>query len=66
MENIIDFERLRNDLIDYFGTGMVNASNMAIIDLIDVSNCSNEKLLKIAIQNNFDLDDYRNNNYRIR
>jgi len=53
----IDFERLRNDLINYFGTSTSLFSN-ATMDLIEVENASFEKLIEIALKNNFDLDDY--------
>ena len=57
MEVEIDIEKLRSDLIDYFGT----ASSMfpvATINLVEVETCSPEKLIEIAIKNNFDLSNY--------
>jgi len=58
MENI-DFEQLRKDLIDYFGTAMFGGFPLAIMDLSKVETASNQELIKIAIQNNFDLDNYK-------
>ena len=60
MENI-DYEQLRRDLIDYFGTAMFGGFSLAIMDLSKVENASNQELISIALQNNYDL-----NNYKIR
>jgi len=54
---IIDIEKLRKDLIDYFGSAMFTMP-MAIIDLTKVENCTNDELIEIAQKNNFDLEDY--------
>ena len=54
----VDIESLRKDLIDYYGSAIFNASPLAIIDLTEVENASDEKLIKIAIANNFDLSKY--------
>ena len=59
---MIDIERLREDLMDYFGTAIHSGFGMAIIDLSEVENASPEKLIKIAKKigiylNNY-LDDY--------
>ena len=53
----IDFEKLRSDLEDYFGTAMMS-NPMAIINLSDVSRASEEELIKIAYQNGFDINNY--------
>lgn len=53
-----DYERLRCDLIDYFGTAMVNVSFMAISDLTRVERASNEELIKIAMDCGVDLNKY--------
>ena len=60
----LDFEQLRQDLIDYFGTGMYNASPLAIIELSKVQNATPEELIKIAKQNNFDLSQYQINTFK--
>lgn len=57
----LDYEKLRQDLIDYFGTGMFNASPLAIIELSRVENASPQELIQIALQNNFDLSNYQSN-----
>ena len=53
----INIDELRSDLIDYFGTAMIT-NPMAIVDLTKVENASPEELVKIAQDNNFDLEDY--------
>ena len=54
----IDIERLRRDLIDYFGTAMYNGSPQAQILLSKVENASPNELISIAINNGFDINDY--------
>jgi len=53
----IDYEKLRQDLIDYFGSAM-GIFPIAIIDVVSVENASNSELLEIANQNGFDLNKY--------
>ena len=53
----IDFEELRRDLMDYFGTA-TPMFPMAFMDVIDVENASESKLIQIALDNGFDLDNY--------
>jgi len=59
----IDYERLREDLIEYFGTAMM-FNPIAVIELSDVENASEYKLEQIAIQNGFNLSDYEKQNRR--
>ncbi len=54
----IDIERLRQDLINYFGSAMM-FQPLAIDDLTKVENASPEELVRIAIANGFDLEDYK-------
>lgn len=53
----MDYERLRDDLKDYFGTAM-SYNPMAVIELSEVESASEDKLISIALQNGFDLSDY--------
>lgn len=53
----IDYDRLRKDLIDYYGTGMM-MNPMMMMELAKIETCSNEELLQIAINNNIYIDDY--------
>ena len=55
-----DIERLRTDLINYFGTAS-SFFPVAYMELFEVQNASNDKIIQIAIDNNFNLDDYRIN-----
>lgn len=54
----IDFDKLRDDLINYFGTAMVSGFGMAVVDLTKVENASDEELIDIAIKCGFNLNDY--------
>lgn len=54
----IDYEKLRSDLIDYFGTAMTSGFGVAIIDLSRVERASENELINIALQCGFDLNDY--------
>ena len=58
----INIDKLREDLIDYFGTAMYNASPLAIIELSKVETASPQELINIALKNNFDLREYKTNN----
>lgn len=60
----LDFEQLRQDLIEYFGTSMFNASPLAIVELTKVQNATSEELIKIAKNNNFDISKYQINTFK--
>ena len=62
MEVEIDIEKLRSDLMDYFGTAL-GFFPVATMDLINVQNASDEELINIALKNNFDLSKYIVNGY---
>ena len=53
----IDYERLREDLKDYFGSATV-IMPVAIMDVIRVENASEDELVQIARENGFDLSNY--------
>ena len=53
----INIDRLRRDLMNYYGAAM-SVFPVAMMDLIDVENASEEELLRIAIRNGFNLEDY--------
>ena len=57
----IDIKKLRNDLINYFGTAIFNTSPIAIIELSKIENASPEELIHIALKNNFNLSEYQLN-----
>ena len=54
----IDIEKLRRDLIDYFGTAMASGFGMAVMDLTRVERASDQELINIALDCGFDLNDY--------
>ena len=47
-------------MIDYFTSAMFLASPVALIDLTKVENASDVELIQIAIDNNFNLNNYVN------
>lgn len=53
----IDYEKLRRDLIDYFGSA-IGLFPVAVMDVVRVENASNSELLEIANQNGFNLSEY--------
>lgn len=53
----IDYDGLRRDLMNYFGTAM-SYNPVAMMDLARVERCSNGELVSIAVQNGFDIHDY--------
>lgn len=59
----IDFEKLREDLKDYYGTAM-SFMPMAVVELSQVERASNQKLIELALKNNFDLSDYETQKIR--
>ncbi len=59
----IDYKKLKNDLTDYFGTGMTNISPIMMIELSKIDKCTKEKLVKLAINNGFDISKYYINKY---
>ena len=54
----INEDKLRKDLIDYYGTAMSNGFPMAVIDLGKAERATQEELLKMARDENFDLNKY--------
>ena len=59
----MDYESLRDDLMNYFGTA-ISYNPMAVIELCEVEHASNSKLEEIAIRNGFDLSNYQNTKIR--
>lgn len=55
---MIDIDRLRDDLINYFGTA-IYYNPMAIMDLEEVKKADEKKLIEIALDNKFDLERYK-------
>lgn len=59
-----DYNKLRSDLIDYYGAAIAVGNFMAVIELSFIENCSDEELIAVAINNGFDLNNYKNNKIR--
>lgn len=58
MNGNIDIERLRKDLLDYFGSAMFSGFPMAMMDVMKIQNASADTLIRIASENGFDLSKY--------
>lgn len=54
----VDVDKLRKDLIEHFTAAMFIVSPVAMLDLSKVERVSNEEIIKIAIENKFDLNKY--------
>ena len=54
----IDVDKLRKDLIEHFTASMFIVSPVALMDLTQVENASDEEVIKIAIDNKFNLNNY--------
>ena len=55
---LINIDKLKRDLIDYYGTAAFNGMSAAMIDVYDLKNASLEKLEELASRAGFDLRDY--------
>lgn len=54
----MDYDKLRRNIKDYYGTAMFSGSPMAIIELSKVERMSNEELVKLAKKLKIDLSKY--------
>ncbi|MCR5202813.1 MAG: hypothetical protein K6D02_06995 [Lachnospiraceae bacterium] len=54
---IIDIDKLRDDMMDEYGTAMGNFP-MATMDLVEVENASPEELVDMAMNEGIDLRKY--------
>lgn len=57
-EVYIDGDKLRKDLVDYYGTAMFNASPLAMFELEKVQRASGNELIELALESGFDLSKY--------
>lgn len=55
----LDIEKLRKDLINYYGTAMFTSSLLAIVDLSKIENMTDEQLIDFAKENKIDLKKYQ-------
>ncbi len=60
--NDFDFDKLRHDLTDYYGTAAFAGFPVAFMDVARMESASREELLREATKNGFNLDKYSNNN----
>lgn len=58
MNRDIDYEGLRRDLKDYYGTAMFAGFGAAMMDVSKVENASDEELLRIADEEGLNLSKY--------
>ena len=58
MDVNIDIDRLRRDMMDYFGTAMFSASPLAVLDLAKVERASDMEIVEMAKRNRVDLRKY--------
>jgi hypothetical protein len=58
MDIEINVERLREGLVDHYGTAMTGGQWPAIADLSEVENASPEKLIRLAEREGIDLRKY--------
>ena len=56
---MIDIEKLRNDLINHFYGIAFTISPVAFMDVTEVQEASDERLIEIAISEGFNLEDYK-------
>lgn len=59
--NNIDYDRLRNDLLDYFYSLAFTINMAAILESDRVKKASQSELIDIAIENGFNLEEYKIN-----
>ena len=55
---MFDIQRLRQDLMDYFGTGACSGMPAMFFEVMDIQSMSAESLIELAESNGFDLADY--------
>ena len=43
-----EIEKIKNELIDYYGTAMMNGFPMAVMELSDIENLSDDEIIALA------------------
>ncbi len=56
--NNIDYDRLRNDLLNYFYSLAFTVNMAAVLESDRVKKASPNELINIALENGFNLEDY--------
>lgn len=57
--NDFDFNKMKHDLVDYYGTAAFSGFPMAIMDVSRMESASDEELLHEAVKNGMDLNKYK-------
>ena len=55
---MFDIERMRMDLMDYFGTGACSGMPAMFFEVMDIQSMSADRLIALAENNGFNLEDY--------
>ena len=55
---MIDIQKLRNDIKDYYGTAVFNGFPMAMIDVINVDCLSDKEVVDLALEKKMNLEKY--------
>ena len=59
----IDIERLRSDLTDEFGAAANSGFPVAMVDVFDLDNATDEEVIAKALNMGYDLNQYRCDRY---
>ena len=62
----IDYEKLRNDLLDYYGVAMNGFYPVAIMEVSKVEKASEQELIEIARKEHFNIEKYKNDKKTFR
>lgn len=62
----IDLEKLRTDLKLYFHFGVILQNPFGVADQLNVDNICDNRLVKVALENGFDLKNYLKGKQRKR
>ena len=55
---MIDIQKLRNDIKDYYGTAAFNGFPMAMVDVINVDRLSDQEIVDLAMKREMSLEKY--------
>lgn len=54
----LDVSKLRDDLVEYYGTAMCGGLPMAVLELSQAQSASPQELVELALREGFDLGRY--------
>ena len=55
----MDYDLLKEDLMDYYGSAMITEFPMAVVELSEIESASNLELVKLAKKAGIDLNKYK-------